>query len=199
MKGRFLITGLLAAALSAGAAHAAEDAHHAEASAGLPQFDPSTFTSQVFWLAIAFALSYLIFSKKVLPAIGAVLQTRSQTIEDAVRRAQDLRTQVESMKTSYESGLVAARSGATRLMEETQAGIKQRSEQALRDFQQRSERDIAALETQIAAEKTKVMAEMAPIVAEIARTAAGTIVGVTADAAQARNVVDALNRRQEAA
>ena len=40
-------------------------AEHAS-SGGLPQFDPAWFPSQLFWLAVTFALLYVIFAKKTL-------------------------------------------------------------------------------------------------------------------------------------
>ena len=49
-----------------------------------PPFDPSTFPSQILWLAITFGLFYLFLKRVVLPRIGGILEVRRDRI------AQDL-------------------------------------------------------------------------------------------------------------
>ena len=41
-----------------------------------PPFDPSTFPSQLLWLAITFGLFYVFLKKVVLPRIGSILEVR---------------------------------------------------------------------------------------------------------------------------
>ena len=54
-----------------GAHTAADGGHHG---GGFPPFDPSTFASQLLWLAITFGVLYLIISRAAVPRIGSILE-----------------------------------------------------------------------------------------------------------------------------
>ncbi|MCE3255124.1 MAG: synthase subunit b [Rickettsiaceae bacterium] len=47
----------------------------------MPQFDPSSFISQLFWLAICFGLLYFSMSKIFLPRIREILRERHSNID----------------------------------------------------------------------------------------------------------------------
>ncbi|MBT7451768.1 MAG: F0F1 ATP synthase subunit B', partial [Rhodospirillaceae bacterium] len=44
----------------------------------MPQFDPSTFSSQLFWLLICFVVLYWVISKFAIPRIGDILEQRER-------------------------------------------------------------------------------------------------------------------------
>lgn len=47
----------------------------------MPQFDPSVFIPQLFWLAICFSILYLFISKVFLPRILDIINQRNSLIE----------------------------------------------------------------------------------------------------------------------
>ena len=61
-------------------------AAHGEKKAGLPQFDTTTFTSQLFWLAIAFAIMYVYFAKSSLPALSKVIDARRTLLRNDITK-----------------------------------------------------------------------------------------------------------------
>ena len=66
-----------------GLALAIEESVEAEVkSLGLPQFDYTTYSSQLFWMFVTFTICYLVFSGKILPEISAVIQNRQERIEN---------------------------------------------------------------------------------------------------------------------
>ena len=72
-----------ATAAPADAGHAAgtevpHEGGHGEA--GFPPFDPSTFPSQILWLAITFGLFYLFLKKVIMPRLGGILEVRENRI-----------------------------------------------------------------------------------------------------------------------
>ena len=68
------------------APHAEAAAHGAEPKAGLPQLAVETFAGQLFWLAIAFVLLYVLLAFVVIPRIRNVLETRRSRIAGEDRR-----------------------------------------------------------------------------------------------------------------
>lgn len=179
------------------AAHGAADAAHG--SGGLPQFDPSDFASQIFWLAIAFGLMYLIFSKKTLPTISGVIENRREQIKSDRDTAESMKNEAESVLLAYEKGLEAARGEAARMNAAAVEEGKKQAEIALKAFQDKVEQKMAALESSIAGGKQQAMDEMNTIAAEIASAAAEKIVGISTDLNQAKNVVQSINKLSKAA
>ena len=54
----------------------------------MPQFDVSSFSSQLFWLAIVFAILYFILSKFIAPKAESILTARNRCIEDDINYAE---------------------------------------------------------------------------------------------------------------
>ncbi len=165
----------------------------AHESGGLPQFDPTSFSSQVFWLLVAFAFLYVFFSRKTLPAISAVIGNRQEQIEDNRDTAERLKNEAEAVLHAYEKGLESARIESARLSADSVELAKKAAERALHDFQQKAERQMAILESRLSDDKSQLMDEMNTIAAEIAAEAAEKIVGISTDINQARTVVQSLN------
>lgn len=54
----------------------------------MPQFDVSSFSSQLFWLAIVFAVLYFIISKFIAPKAESILTARNRCIEEDINYAE---------------------------------------------------------------------------------------------------------------
>ena len=78
----------------------------------MPQFDPSTFSTQIFWLVLTFLALYLVLWKVVLPRISSVLEQRQEKIEDDLGRAEKLKAEAEEVLADYKKSLDEARAGA---------------------------------------------------------------------------------------
>ncbi len=68
---------------AAAAAETAEAAVDTGGGGALPQFDPSSFPGQIFWLAVTFGFLYWMMASVILPRIGGVIEERRD------RRADD--------------------------------------------------------------------------------------------------------------
>ena len=83
----------------------------------MPQFEPSSFASQIFWLVVSFGLLYLLMSKIALPRIADILEVRQDRIAADLDRAEALRREAEEARAAYELALSDARSEAQKLLE----------------------------------------------------------------------------------
>ncbi len=177
---------------------AQEAAPEAQASGGLPQFDPHWFPSQILWLAITFAAMYGIFSVLVLPAIGGTLETRRQRIEGDLASAERMKGEAEAAHKAFEASLDNARAEASRIVVDVHNALKARAESNAKAFRETMESEMAALETRLAKAKKAAMDDMHTIAAEVANEAARKIVGLDLDPKKAHNVVKALSTREAA-
>lgn len=184
------------AVLAADPHHA--DAGHAEGGAGLPQFDPSTFPTQIFWLVVTFVLMYIIFSGRILPDISGILENRRVQIDSNLETADRLRKEADSVQSSYESQLDHARDESKRMVNEIRTNMKAKSETQLQGLREKAESNMHALEVRLQATKNEAMEQMTTIAAEVASEAAAKIIGVPADLDQAKTVVELINKREAA-
>lgn len=174
----------------------AEDGHHE--SGGLPQFDPSTYSSQLFWLAVTFALLYVHFSRKTLPEIASVIENRQDRIRSDLEKAERLKGEAEQAQKAYDKLLGDARAEATRLTTGAMTDVKTDMARQLDKFRKKAEDAVAAQERELTDAHARIMKEIDGIAAEAASAAAAKIVGIEADIRQARTVVQSINRREAA-
>ena len=153
----------------------------AEKSAGLPQFDPSTFPTQIFWLLILFGVLYVFFAKKTLPEISSVIEMRTEHIQNDLNTAEKLRKEAEETQAAYEKKLDDARKKAGKFYADADQKIKDKAAKETEAFAKRSAEKIAEAEKRIAAGKTSILKEMDAMAAEISSDAAEKIIGATTD------------------
>lgn len=177
-----------------------EDSHAGDhGDGGLPQFDPSTFSSQVFWLLIAFAILYLFFANKTLPDISSVITNRQGHIRSDLETAENLRNQAHEVQESYEKGLEQARTKAQMAIEEAEKNLRSKAAADYEAFLKKSESEIKQAEASVIAAKEQVMQDINSVAADIATEATEKIIGVSADKQQAQNLVNSLTQKQKAA
>jgi F-type H+-transporting ATPase subunit b len=90
-------------------AHTVEDAAHG--GGAFPPFDPSTFPSQLLWLAITFGLFYLFLKRVVLPRVGGILEVRRDRIAQDLDQAARMKSEADAAVAAYEQELAEARQG----------------------------------------------------------------------------------------
>lgn len=171
----------------------AVDAHHEAGGSGLPQLDPSNFSSQIFWLLVAFGIMYFVFSRRILPEMSSVIESRHEHIQSDLDTAEELKREAEEVQAAYEKILDDARTKSSKSFAQAEEKIKTHTAEAYQEFQVRSGKTIVQKESAIENAKNEAMAEMNGLAAEIAREAAEKIIGVETDLKQAKTVVESLH------
>ncbi len=83
----------------------------------MPQFDSSTFASQVFWLTVTFVALYFVLARSVLPKIARVLEARQGRIDDDLERATHLEQEAkEALASIRQVASETARTATRRLI-----------------------------------------------------------------------------------
>ena len=185
-------------AVRTGLAWAAE-ADHGEGSGGLPQLDPTKFSSQIFWLLLVFFTLFHILRKRILPRYTEVLEEREEKITGDLARAEELRAEAENAEASYQDSLSEARQAA-------HAAIAKAQEQAASDTAQRLAKVESSLkgrftkaENRIAEEKGAAFADLNAIVSEAVKGSVSKIANISASDTDVECVVQtALANRTDA-
>lgn len=185
--------------ISAHDVFAASDAHHsgdhAEAgSGGLPQLDPSSYASQVFWLVIVFVLLYIFFSRKTLPDISQTVEGRAERIKNDLDTAERVKKEVQDVQENYNAALGDARQKSQDLFKSVEADIKKRTDDFNSSFLDKSQNLVADTEKEIDAARKKALKDMETIAAEVAAKAASKIIGVEADTKSVKAIAESVNK-----
>lgn len=166
---------------------------------GLPQFDPSSWPSQIFWLVLFFTVLYVFFSRRALPAIGQTIKNRQDHIKRDLEEAERLSAEAARVKAGLDQSMKESVSKAAETVQQATREGKTRMNVGMSEFRARAEEQILAAEARIAEIKTGLMRDMNGIAAEVAAKAAEKLAGIPADPSQAETVVRILRKKSEAA
>ena len=161
------------------------------AAAGLPQLDPATYGPQVIWLAITFAVLYVLMAKVALPRIGHVLEERRHKIDQNLKKAKILKADAEAAAEAYEGAMADARTQAGDVLSDVREGAARDTAERQEELGARLHADIEEAETRIAEARDKAVAGIRDLAAEVAHSAAEKLAGETVEAGAVRSAVDA--------
>ena len=164
---------LLAAAAAEPAAAAAE------AQGGLPQFNPDSWPSQLFWLAVTFGVLYWIMASTVLPRLGGAIEERRDRIADDFDQAAEFKRQAEEAEAAYDAALADARAKAQAIAADKRVELDSEIAEMQADADAKAETAIAAAEERIAAMKTEAAAKVRDAAKETARDIVAALIDET--------------------
>jgi F-type H+-transporting ATPase subunit b len=162
----------------------------------MPQFEPSTFTPQLFWLVVTFSVLFFAMWRHALPRISGILEARRQRIDGELEKAQAFKSEAEQVAAEYEMALAEARDKAAAALK--QAGDDMAAEATKRHESFAKELAIRTGEAQqrIAAARDAAIGSIRTVAEETAGAATAKLIGVELSPGQLRDAVeDALRRR----
>jgi len=145
---------------------------------GFPPFDPHTFASQLFWLALAFIALYLLMSRVALPRVGSILEARRRRIDEDLAEAQRFKDASDAAIAAHEKALAEARGRAQALANETRAKAAAAADARRKEVDAKLNDRIAEAEKAIAATRSSAMANLGSIAVEPAGAIIERLTGV---------------------
>lgn len=158
----------------------------AHASDVFPPFDPSTFPSQLLWLAITFGVLYVLMSKIALPRIGGILDDRKARIDADLAAADASRQKTDAAIAAYEAALAAAKAKAQGIANESREAIQADIAAKRTAVETDLSAKVAEAEARIGKTKAEALTHVDEIATETAQTVVSQLVGdVSADSVRA--------------
>lgn len=158
----------------------------------MPQFDFSTFPTQVFWLVVSFMALYLIAWKTALPRISGVLEARQRKIDDDLDRAGASKQEAEAVLAEYEQALAENTARAQGLMREA---AEQMAAEGARQHQELAAKladEVKAAEARILEAKQAAVQNIGQLAGEVAQAAVRRLIELEVDEATAGGAVAAV-------
>lgn len=153
----------------ASGAHATGTEAAGHESGGLPQFQFEHWGGQIVWLLLTFAVLYFLMAKVFVPRLRKVLDTRAQTIADAVTQARNAQDEAKAQAEAARAEVAEARAAAHRAGAEAKARAAAESAKRQAAEDERLNALTAAAETRIRAARDKAMTNVGSIAADTAQ------------------------------
>lgn len=174
------------------AAAAAEEAHGEAGSAGLPQLDPASWPSQLFWLALTFGFLYWLMSSRFLPALGGAIEERRDRVADDLDQASDFKRQAEDAGEAYKQALADAKAKAQGIAAEKRAEVDKEIADLQAETDAALEEKLAGAEQRIAEMKRQAAEKVGEAATETARAVVEALIDEAPTAEAAARAVAAI-------
>lgn len=155
----------------------------------MPQFDPTFFAPQLFWLLVMFVVLYFLMSALAMPKIGAVLEERQRKIDDNLDKAAQLKAEADAAIAAYEKALAESRAQAQQILRTSAEALAKQSEAKQKELGDKLAAQIKAGESRIEAAKEQALAHVRDVAVEVAKTAAEKLTGQVIDDEKAASAV----------
>jgi F-type H+-transporting ATPase subunit b len=156
----------------------------------MPQFDPTWFATQIFWLAITFGALYWILTRAILPRMSATIDRRTAQIEGDLKAAERARAEAETTTRSFEDALAKARAEAAAVVAAANQAIAAESARRQAEVADQLARRTAEAEARIAALRAGLRQDVRTIAAETAGALVAKLTGEAPDQGAVAAAVD---------
>ena len=157
----------------------------------MPQFDPTYFASQLFWLYACFIVLFILLSVFAMPKIGAVLEERQKRIDGNLDKAGQLKHEAEAAIAAYEKALADSRAQAHKILQDNAKSIADAADIRNKAIGEKLAQQIKDGEGRIQAAKDEALGHIREISIELVRASAEKLTGQTAEDAQIEAAVTA--------
>lgn len=150
----------------------------------MPQFDSTTFASQLFWLYACFILLFILLSVFAMPKIGGVLEERAKRIDGDLDRAHQLKTEAEAAIAAYEKALASSRAEAHKILAANAAQIAEAATARQKALGEKLAKQIKEGEARIQSAKDEALGHIREISTTLVKASVEKLTGQSAEDAQ---------------
>lgn len=122
----------------------AETVLASEEKGGMPQLNPESFSSQIFWLILLFVTLFLINHYFFLPKIKSIRKKRDETIqsylEEAAKLNDSLNSLVEKMNKEFEEAKIEQNTLIKKAFEENKKNLDKKISEINNDFEDKKDK-----------------------------------------------------------
>lgn len=148
-----------------------------------PPFDPTHWSSQLFWLVVLFGLLYVLMSRIALPRVGKILEDRAERIAADLNAARAAQTQAAGAQRVHEKTVADARAAAQATAQEAYAAVTAEADAKRHTLEADLAAKLSAADAQIEAGKAAAMSNVHSIAADAAAAIIQQLTGRTPDRA----------------
>ena len=156
-----------------------------------PPFDTSTFPSQLLWFALIFGGMYYYLSRRYLPAVGRLIETRHARIAKDIDEATGLHAQAQAAAAEQERAIAGARTHAQATAQAARDKTAAQADTRRQSLESDLNGKLAAAQARIDANRIAAMANVAGIAQEATGAIVERLIGRTPSADAVKKAVTA--------
>lgn len=164
------------------------------ATGGLPQFDLSSWNSQIFWLVVTFGTLYFVLARFVLPRIGGTISERSDRIADDLDAASRAQKEAELAAKAYERVMADAKAKAHNIAETTRKSVDDEIGAEVASAEEEFARRQASADERIANVRSEALSHLDAIAIDTAKAIAEKIGDIKPTAVQVKSAIKAASQ-----
>lgn len=138
--------------------------------------DSTMLANPQFWVAVAFAVFFLLFGKKLFSFMFGALDDRSARIARELKEAESIRAEAEGLLAEYKAKYQDSMQEAEQIVARARESAKEMAVQAERDMQAMLARRLKQAEQRIQDEEMRAVAQVRDRIVDITVSAARRIV-----------------------
>ncbi|MBD59698.1 MAG: ATPase [Citromicrobium sp.] len=148
-----------------------------------------TFSSQIVWLLVFFAVTYFIVGRGMVPRVMDTMDRRSKQIADDIAAARAARDQADKEEEAWRERENENRARAQALIAEAKAEAAAKSEKKIAAAQKRLDKKLEEADQRIAASREDALGEIESVATEAAQDIVARIAGIKVTAPTAKAAV----------
>ena len=158
----------------------------------MPQFDPSVFSTQLFWLVVTFVVLYFALSRLALPRVAAVLEARQSKVDDDLDRAAASKQEADSVLAEYEKALADGSAQAQGILRQSADDMAAEAAKRQATLGDKLAEEVKAAEARIVDAKEAAVGNISQVATEVAQAAARRLIDLDVGAPAAEASVKAV-------
>jgi F-type H+-transporting ATPase subunit b len=144
----------------------------------VPQFDPASFASQLFWFGVFFALLYFAVVRPTLPKVGKIIDARETQVAGDLDRAEAAKGAAETLRHDHEAAMKAARDTAQAAVAAARDAAAKAADVRMKALKARLDADADDAAAALDLARASARAGLEAVVTELTSEAVAKLVGI---------------------
>ena len=115
----------------------------------MPQFDSSTYSSQIFWLLVSLLILIGFLKHILIPKLELIFQLRHFRFQDEQKKINNIKNQIDKIKASQEKAINTAKTDVSNLIQKTRSELEQEKENQIKKINLEIQANIAEFKNQL--------------------------------------------------
>ena len=166
------------------------------AEAGMPQFDPEFWISQIFWLTLIFSVLYIVIWKIFLPKITNSIENRKSRIVNDLNETQKLKENAEKKLNEYNKIIENAKKEAKKIIEDNRKKLEDDIKNKNLKFNEEIEKELITADTEIKNLKKSSISNINKIAVEVSSEVIKQMFGTEMNMSKVSAIVQDITKRK---
>ena len=134
----------------------------------MPQFDISTYFTQIFWLLTTFVCFWFVLDKIIIPRIAENIEARKRKYNDLILKAEQISKKARATLAEYNETITAAKNNALEQIKENEKQLQEYIIKQEDELNKKFQKKIIEFEQQIKIDRDNALNRVDEISRELA-------------------------------